>query len=150
MSFDIFPKKSQTLLTFSSTNSNAVSNFLLEVRTWYHPRIVQRCICDLYKYTNCSRICWRKSPKIVPSGTRCWIWIQSEVQLGCFSIWILYLRKLFIMDTALLSKFSVFDFSRSMSCEIEARAFKRSKNAAQKTSLPLVFLCFPWHIRGRP
>ena len=81
----------------------------------------------------------RRVPKTVPCGTPWNNWIQSEVQLGSITFWILNLRKLFIIDTALLSKFSAFNFSSRMSWEIESKALERSRNAAQTTSLSLTF-----------
>ena len=81
----------------------------------------------------------RRGPRTVPWEHIDIIGSNQEVQLGSIIFWILYLRKLLILDNELMSKFSVFSFFRRMSCEIESKAFERSRNAEQTTSLSLTF-----------
>ena len=71
----------------------------------------------------------------VPCRTPWYNWIKSELHLGSITFRIPYLRKLFLIDTALLSKFSAFNCPRMM--QIESRAFERCRNAAKTTSLSL-------------
>ena len=68
-----------------------------------------------------------KRPKNCSHGKPSYNWSQSEMQLGTFAFWILYLSKLFFIDTALLSNFSALIFFRRISCEKTSRAFERSQ-----------------------
>ena len=82
----------------------------------------------------------KRGPKTVPCGTPRYNWIHSEVQLRCNTVWMLYLRKQFIIDIDCYQNLVFSIFREGCRVRLNQKLLKDlGKRAAQTSSLSLTF-----------